>query len=63
MYDGTITPPDPYSDTYEDDPALYDEDDYGEYPYTFNNYYYGWVARSLAYEDQQGYKWNYARKL
>ena len=41
VYDGTITPPDPYSDTYEDDPALYDEDDYGEYPYTFNNYYYG----------------------
>ena len=39
IYHGTITPQDQPQPNYEDEPPLY-EDDYAQYPYTFNNYYY-----------------------
>ena len=41
VIDGNITPPDPDQPFYAESDDDYYDDDYAQYPYTFNNHYYG----------------------
>ena len=40
VVDGTLTPPDPDPAFYNDEDDEYYDDDYSQYPYTFNDHLY-----------------------
>ena len=49
VIDGNITPPDPDLSLYSEDDDDYYDDDYSNYPYTFNDHLYKYVLYCIDF--------------